>query len=142
MSGKVFFLNGSFVSNGLPGKNIMERIDNVYAQEQAQQAQKPQQSTAATHSVNIIDVPAPVRSIETRETIATASICEVTDDNMTDEDLEVKQLEIMWGDAWKKASVVKKVKFDGVEIPSRNSQQKCDVAPPTAKLPSHSSLSL
>ena len=38
----------------------------------------------------------------------------------------------------KKALVSKKVKFDGVEIPSRNSQMKRDVAPPTAKLPSHS----
>ena len=102
--GRIILPNGSYVPNSVPGRNLMERIDNYRA------------SNASTnvHAVNIIEE---AQSITDTTDTATAYMHESAGDDDGELGLEIERLEILLGEVKKKANAGRRMKFDGVEIP-------------------------
>lgn len=124
--GRVVLSNGGFIPMGVPGSTIKERIDNYLGSE------------AASRPVNMIDWAgsdylddyqdmlygsastyfASESTGERTEGVPSVGMVGTVE---TDEEAEVARLEIMLADARKKASAVRKAKFDGVEVPRLSS---------------------
>ncbi|KAL5526227.1 hypothetical protein ACEPAG_7566 [Sanghuangporus baumii] len=101
---RVVMPNGAFVSSRVPGRNLMEQIDNLLAPN-------------ASHPVNIIEV---TKHLENpAEQVALAMLQEISEDQQEETDYKVECLEILLNEAKKKAATGRRQKFDGVVIPTK-----------------------
>ena len=118
--GRLVLPNGWFVPNSIPGRNLMERIDNYHA------ANPP----ANVHSVNIIEE-AP--SVSDTTDAATALMHDEVDESDDELNQEIEQLEILLGEVKKKANAGRRTKFDGVVIPTKTGPPRAAQRAPPSK---------
>ena len=88
--GRVVQPDGSYIASSIPGRTLMERLDNL--------------AKDKTQTVNMISI-ADSRSTETRTETATAIIAEVEEDG--GDEMEIERLQCMLNEAKKKANVRK-----------------------------------